>query len=345
MLLTVALSGGAAATEDATGLTPAATSWTSPEQGWVLGFEPCETGSCTALLRTDDGGVSWERRTAPSLPEPAPGEWARVLFSDDNEGIATSAGELFATHDGARSWEPMTLAGAPAGATIIDIVADTRFWHAIVNTQSDAAARTQLYSAPLGQNAWNAVPDVAVAGFGGSGHLAFDGNVTRVALGAVYQANGYWTSADGRTWQARTEPCATDAITHLAAPRPDQVYALCSSSPGTGYMVKDLRTSLLDLPFLATGTAPARGFTTGFGAPSSTVMVVAATGGNMAMLHTSFDAGLTWTQPLTLEGPPMAGLAFQDDQHGVVLHGGPGMSDAAVYRTTDGGRSWQKLLQ
>lgn len=73
-----------------------ATTW------FVLGAtdEVCETSGCTRLSRTTDGGVSF----SPLTP---PGHLAGISFESPTSGLAWSGtGELWATADGGRKWQP-----------------------------------------------------------------------------------------------------------------------------------------------------------------------------------------------------------------------------------------------
>jgi photosystem II stability/assembly factor-like uncharacterized protein len=40
---------------------------------------------------------------------------------------------------------------------------------------------------------------------------------------------------------------------------------------------------------------------------------------------------------------PVQDLAFQDELHGVLVTGYPGLGTSAVYRTEDGGHTWSAL--
>ena len=65
--------------------------------GWAVGHD-------SVILRTRDGGVSWQRvHHAPENERPLLDVW----FKDAERGLATSAyGELLATRDGGDSWQP-----------------------------------------------------------------------------------------------------------------------------------------------------------------------------------------------------------------------------------------------
>ena len=68
--------------------------------GWAVGHD-------AVVLRTRDGGVTWERvHYAPENERPLLDVW----FKDAERGLATSAyGELLATSDGGDSWQPRAI--------------------------------------------------------------------------------------------------------------------------------------------------------------------------------------------------------------------------------------------
>jgi photosystem II stability/assembly factor-like uncharacterized protein len=76
-------------------------------RGWIVGKVSTSAAfSVGVLLRTEDGGRTWERLPQP----PAAG---RILFIDGERGFMAGdpvAEKLYATEDGGRSWRELTLA-------------------------------------------------------------------------------------------------------------------------------------------------------------------------------------------------------------------------------------------
>jgi hypothetical protein len=61
-------------------------------------------------------------------------------------------------------------------------------------------------------------------------------------------------------------------------------------------------------------------------------------------IQLSSDAGLTWESVATIGSPPLAWLSFGDVRHGFgVITRPPDDSPRALFRTSDGGRTWQRL--
>jgi photosystem II stability/assembly factor-like uncharacterized protein len=83
--------------------------------GWVL--QKIKTGSSFSLGRlfaTQDGGITWEERTAPM------GE--RVIFSDEDVGwmVGGPAGnQIYRTEDGGVTWNPQAMPDLPIGHAYI----------------------------------------------------------------------------------------------------------------------------------------------------------------------------------------------------------------------------------
>jgi photosystem II stability/assembly factor-like uncharacterized protein len=325
----------------AAGFVPSSTSWPAAQQGWVLGFTSCSAGTCPSLLRTADGGESWQRRPAPPVTVPATGEQVRVFFANGTDGLVTDGHRLFATHD-AWHWAPVALPGSPATVAVGALAANHRYAYAVLVLGTSDAAQTRLYAAPLSGDDWRAVPGVAVGG-SGDGDVAARGRTGVAALGVPFESSRYWVTTNGRSWRERTAPCSPDAVTRLDDPPTGGVFALCSSDPGFGDQTKELKVARPGAGFASLGEAPRPGITTDFAASPAAALVAASGRGDTTWIHATFDGGRTWVDPLVLPGNPISDLAFSDAQHAVALYGGPQSSDAAVYRSVDAGHTWSRL--
>ena len=98
--------------------------------------------------------------------------------------------------------------------------------------------------------------------------------------------------------------------------------------------------------FTGTSDAPSAGINQGFAAASPVSATVAAVGGGVGFLHSTFDGGRTWTTTeLSERGFGLTDLDFPGDRTGVVVDGQPDASGgSALYRTTDDGRSWRQVV-
>lgn len=320
---------------------PSSASWTSADVGWVLGFNPCDGKLCPTIVRTTDGGETWQRRTAPPIRSLMPGENAHIVFSDQRNGVATSGARIYVTNNGSRSWQRVSI---PAkDPYIASIAANQTGMYAVVS----AADATTLYAARQGSTVWQAIAGLHVGG-GGGWDVAARGVDAAAALGVVFESNRYWTANSDHGFLATTRPCDTYAAVEIAITPTGRAMAACSFEPGHGKMAKELMIGNPDTGFRDAGPAPYDGITTDFAAATTRTAVVAAVGADSsdtehAFLHATFDGGRTWSQPLVRDGLPFSDLAFVDPTHGSVVYGGPRWPDAVVYRTTDGGHTWQPL--
>jgi photosystem II stability/assembly factor-like uncharacterized protein len=325
----------AAAPGSVPGFVPSSTSWTSERNGWVLGFSPCAQEACAALLRTFDGGQTWLPLGSPPVSQTPEHDQVRVRFANNFDGMITDGHQLLATHTAGVTWQRVPL---PENAQIGAIAANDAFMYAIVSSDKE----TRLYSSPLRSTSWAPVPQVELAP-GAAGDVVARGRSAYVAVTAVFQAGGYWSTTDGRNWQAGTPPCDANAVTRFGLARDRTLFALCSHDPGRGFMAKDLYRAEPDGSFTFVSSAPPEGITTGFDAASRDNVAIGAVGAGAAFVHRGSAGGTAWDSPFIGEEQPVFDLAFTDSRHGTMVLGGPGWPDAVVYRTTDAGVTWTPL--
>lgn len=306
------------------------TSWTSKARGWVLGTD----GKDPVLLRTVDGGSSWQRVATPPVKVPSGDARLRVFFANEITGLVTDGSRLFVTRTGGTTWQQVFLV-TPQEPTIGAIAADTQQFLVIVATPGGTA----LYSLPLLRGgALNPVPGVSMRG-AADGDIATLGWRSYVVLSRVHEEVRYWVN--GRLgWQEGKSPCDVDSSTRLSAAQ-DSVFALCSWNPGQGFMFKELFQAPVDGEFSSVGRAPDEGITIDLAAVSSATVVVSAIGIGAGWLHRGEKGA--WSTPFVQEGPPLFDLAFTDEFYGAVVRGGPGWEAAELYRTSDGGVSWTRM--
>ncbi|MEU4246554.1 hypothetical protein AB0F15_04010 [Amycolatopsis sp. NPDC026612] len=330
------------------GFQPASTSWTGPETGYLLGYSPCAKTWCPALLGTTDTGRHWRRLGTPPVPLPdnhnhvaLTAAGGRVLYVSDGVHVRT-------TRDGGATWHPVTLIGAREPYYLAKIAETGGRVFAMLTAYGEGRGSTRLYSATAGSPVLAPVPGFAVTGGLTYGDLAVGGGL-QVALGADYGIEKYWTSRDGVRFSPADPPCPEGEVASLAGVRERQVVALCSSSPGSpqpGSTERQLRHApQLGARFGGDGAAPFTGINQGFDAASPTSATVAAVGGGVGFLHSTADGGRTWTTlALPDRGFALTDLDFPGGGTGVVVDGQPdAYGGSAVYRTTDGGRSWREL--
>lgn len=191
--------------------------------GWAVGHDE-------AIIRTRDGGLSWERtHFEPEAKQPLLDVW----FADAERGLAVGAyGVIYASADGGASWtraafEPAELAAAaPAPGDDAgyedDVDAGIDFHlNAIVPAPGGrlylAAEAGRLYRSDDGGASWFELPSPYDGSF--YGLLPLDGEAL-LAFGL--RGNVFRSGDGGRSW---TEiPTGTVALLHAAArPAPETV--------------------------------------------------------------------------------------------------------------------------
>ena len=162
--------------------------------GWAVGHD-------AVVLRTRDGGVTWERvHYAPENERPLLDVW----FKDAERGLATSAyGELLTTNDGGDSWQAHAIhEGDDFHLNQLASAAD--------GTLYVAAEAGHLYRSDDGGGTWVPLPSPYAGSFFGVLPLA-EGPVLAFGLrGRLYRSPDR-----GRTWEqigTGTEATLTSAL-------------------------------------------------------------------------------------------------------------------------------------
>lgn len=188
--------------------------------GWGLGSATCTTGAsglCTAMVRTTNGGLTWQSMRGPAANVPGVQDCADpcvtgLRFADDQIGYAYGPSAFFMTTDGGASWQR-----EPGGATQLASLDGT-----VLRTGSLTSGSTAQTLSTAANGSTQFTP-VALAG--APGGREFNG-IFRAAnfayLTAIPAAGGLAgellaSTDDGRTWHSRGNPCAGLAQTDLAA--------------------------------------------------------------------------------------------------------------------------------
>jgi photosystem II stability/assembly factor-like uncharacterized protein len=319
----------------------------------------CRDGNQTAhstdlywLARTTNGGRSW------SL-EPERYYILQPLFAGANgwagglEATGSKDGgfaEYYVTHDGGRSWRiaptaapnegdaPVSLVGSEVWATGLTAT-NVAILHAPVTANRLEAAASQ----PIHGN-WTNV-DVTAAGPG-----------TAYVQNADRPRQTFVTHDDGRSWQRIPPPCARVGRGVPIAAHGDTVWATCvPTNPNRGESSDLVRSTDGGRNWQPLGAVPA--------------ITIQAVSARIAWLFTiggqvwrTTDAGRTWHPVWSASSEPSAlrahspsiasgnlgpALIAQSPTSASVLtlvtyrHDGKQLTNLVLYRTTDGGRTWQ----
>ena len=336
---------------------PTSATFIGTDTGWVIGQAGtpgrCPTAYCTSVARTDDAGKTWSGGPAP-LAGPADGAAgvSQIRFLNGAEGWAFGP-ELFATHDGGRTWTRLGTTGLRV--TEVETVGDRAFGLFASCTGSGAAFAAQcvsytLYSSPAGADDWTPVgasTSGLKAGTAGAASLVLTG--TRGYLLAP-DSMLYAGPVDGSApWQQVTQiPCPvgppladgqpTGAL--LAAQNAANLVLACASSgaPGPGQAKSIFTSADGGISWQNADPGPAVGVATSVAASPAGAYLLATGRG----IDVRPAGSATW-QPAALDGrEPKGGFSFvgmTTDEQGIAL---PANSAAGtIWFTYDGGLSWR----
>lgn len=328
---------------------PAATSWVSPDQGWVLGYVPCDAGRCAEVLHTRNSGSSWAALRAPGLHpselgnstqlQAVQGRWVTTLVASNTEETVIST-------NGGESWRAVDVPADKVG----DLAATTEGVYLTAHTTEGEQVVSTLWRTPSTWSAWEPVEGVTAEEPGQLGSLMSDIAVdpwgARLIGTSSFNAPTHaWSAPDGDALAEIDPPCGDLATQYFGLANDDHQYALCSQNPGRGAMDKELQLSTDGITFAPVGTLPPRsGITSDFAVASEDTVAIGATGGDAGIVYMTFDGGQTWETTLfEPDRGPVWDLEFQDQDHGVLVTGYPTLGTSAVYLTSDGGHSWEAL--
>jgi hypothetical protein len=315
-------------------------------QAYVLGDAPCAHAPCTSLVRTLDGGRSWQGVPAPRatlLSETAAGDRTptttvrEVRFATGQDGYAFGGG-LWTTHDGARTWRRVTGVGV-----VLDLATDRHTVYAVTATCSAGSWSChdlRLLSSPISADAFGPVSiRVPAADHGAAGTVSTAGGTT------VAQLNGAtYVRAGSGAWIHTTEPCQSlpDRVEPAASGR--TLTAFCAEgAAGSTFLSVQQSTDL------GRHWTPVRGqpvqlanegrSSTSTTAASTRLLAVAWAnplyGGGLSI---SPDGGRTWTHaPLPKTG---AGWRYVGARSATALVALPDPPAAVLWTSNAAERTW-----
>ena len=332
---------------------PTSVTFIGQNTGWVIGQAGtpghCATQYCTSMARTGDAGKTWAGSPAP-VTGPADGATgvSQVRFLDRFDGWAYGP-QLFATHDGGRTWSQVVTNGLRV--TDLETVGDRAFalFAACTGTGAAFAAGCTsytLYSSPASSDDWTPVGSATSGLTGSAASLVLTG--TR---GYLLAPDGmlYSGPVDGSApWpQVKAIPCPvgtplangqpTGAL--LAAASAGNLVLVCASSsvPGAQQAKHVFTSADGGLAWQNAVAAPDLGLATSVAATPGGTIVLATTRGIDVQ-----PAGSTAWQAATLNGPAPAGgfgyAGMTTDAQGVALPADP--AAGTVWFTFDSGKTW-----
>jgi photosystem II stability/assembly factor-like uncharacterized protein len=310
---------------------------------WVLGTVRHEGRLRFSILRTTDGGRSFETIGAPQLP--TEGTVPTLRFADRRDGFAFVlgfGGTFFATHDGGTTWQKLRL-----GTVLAFETARGNVYVVTARCSRPACSRYRLERSPAWSNAWRPqalpfTPDGSIVDLAAHGsHVWLLGTPRR---NPQAQRAELVRSTDGaRTFVKGHGPCYPGLGGDLEPSSTSVVWAVCPTGMLAGaWRSIDGGTTFVNLktpPLVNSATlAPA----------SANTAVLARNGARTRLLRTT-DGGRTW-QPVQMPPPPAYTLwvGFTDAEVGAAIvetayQGAAKPQRQELWRTTDGGAHWHSV--
>jgi len=332
---------------------PTSVTFIGTQTGWVIGQAGtpghCATQYCTSVARTDDAGKTWSGVPAP-VTGPADGATgvSQIRFLNGENGWAFGP-QLFATHDGGRTWSQVVTNGLRV--TDLETAGDRAFALFASCTGTGAAFAAQctsytLYSSPAAADDWTPVGPSTSGLAGGAASLVLTGTrgyllaSDRMIYSGPVNGSGPWSPVKAIPCPVGT-PLADGQPTGAllaAANAANLVLACPSSSAPRTQQAKHIFTSADGgIVWQKAAAAPTLGLA---------ISVAATPGGTYALAtNQGIDlqpAGSAAWQAATLAGTPPAGgfgyVGMTTDAQGVALPANP--AAGTVWFTFDGGMTW-----
>lgn len=308
------------------------------------------------IVRTADGGASWQRVSPASMASnpSAPG----AFFLDAEHAWALQPdpadfyrGTLYRSADAGNAWEPIDV---PFGGGSLVFQDEMQGWMLAARGAAMSSSETDLYRTADGGATWQLVYDMDPTQPQDESDLPFSGSKNGLAFlneqagwvaGSVPQPGFIWlykTGDGGQTWQLQDLPFPNgieDAQTNAFAPRffNEQSGLLTVQFFGDMIYTVIYRTEDGGESWTAGTPAPLAGEV-----DLISLQDVVIWNGGPSLLW-SHDAGQTWEErPTNLDlTPVLANFDFATPATGWALTG-DAEGNHALYKTTDGGATWMQ---
>lgn len=341
-------------------------SWVSATNGWALTAQPCNTGLCSRLAHTTDGGAHWE-----ALPNP-PGYIqggnqdftkvtcvSHVRFANAEVGYLFGPGLLMTT-DGGQSWHTQQ---GPLIETLK--IANAKVYRVSYNHLGcPGPCQPILQETALGSTTWKTlISQLSYPARSDSAQIVSSGSTMLIAMygssaGPVSaQASVYRSTDSGASWQKISDPCSgqgpggssqEEDLTYLASSPGGFFAGLCGPHAASATFVVS-STNGGQSWHVAGAALPKEQDLTLLAVASPSVFAVSTvtTGGSgpiITQLLVSTDGGGHWTtaardrQQLTQMTMP-AWLGFETSTVGRWISG-----PHSIWSTNDAGSHWSQSV-
>jgi hypothetical protein len=330
---------------------------------YVEGTTACKHATCQKLLRTTDNGESFAVVTTPpttTLKVTPYSSWDQIVFANRNDGFAlavksNSKGEgtgsvLYATHNGAQTWQMMR---EPVGDFLSSIVATSNTLYGVTTHCSkqpdgnEGCLDYRLVHSSFSTKHWTstAIPNGRSYPWGFLGNVAAYGPMVWMTEGAKWSllvsSSDHGTAFSTQTpkWPALASVAGCD----LTAFSTTTLWASCPTGMQVSFAFSDdggVRwTAVPALGFFGTGG--------GFFDPVSTNVAYLDYGGPRPLYRVT-DSGHHLTKVGTLKcstiNSSVNAMAFTSERDGLAICLPQDVwASARLEGTTDGGATWSPI--
>lgn len=310
-----------------------------------------------AILRTDDGGLTWYDLSMPEVTDLGYGTGfsvldeniAWVLVADSQEPVHT--GTLYRTQDGGLNWEAIPV---PFDSGKLDFVDALQGWMMLNLGAGAGSMGVSIFRTEDGGLTWSEVytndPNQPEAGdslpLGGlkNNLIAKDGQTAWVA-GVIYAPETIYlfkSTDGGQTWATQTLPAAPSTQNTESNTKGPILLTASDAILPVQFMGETMRTGF----YISHNGGQSWDFNTMMPGLGVTDFVSPADGFYWSgeQFFVTVDGGASWTatNPNIDFGDTLFLMDFVDPQHGwVVTYTGD--NQRILYATDDGGVTWRQL--
>ena len=309
-----------------------------PTTGWAVAV----VGQRVEILRTESGGRFWTNVSPAGMPAPPDittgdsfdlvSRGGTVWFAAERAAGGTAQTVVYRTSDNGKHWRAAVVHWAGGGQIVLDFASPQRGWMLLLGEAGMGQMQKALYRTTdagaswtrLWTNTYGPVPGALPMTGYPSGMAFADGRHGWVAgyAGLVTDCSPYlYASSDaGRDWQA--VPLALPPGFVARTQNAPNGYCASGWAPTFSSFAGVQGTLVLDLWRLQNNQV---------GSPTQ------------ALAYRTDDGGRTWSYGGLLQFPGTVVPFFADPAHGWILGLSTAGRPATLYRTANGGRSWQSL--
>jgi photosystem II stability/assembly factor-like uncharacterized protein len=313
---------------------------------WLLGTYPCATGTCSAMMRSTDGGNTFVRVSYPSTSPPFEATGQSFWFGNAEDGYlyvsSSSTHGLYWTRNGGKSWRNIQPGGsrawrdAPVSGPLASpiVTTDGRAYVLVLEgCSTDSCKSVVLASSPVTSDTWTTKPVPVNEATSSAGLAAFGSKVWLiVTLDGGSPAHVLVSENDGQSFSTLPSKGMLGLCSAIAT-SPTTLWGFCITG-NAGYAVRSTYGGRI-FKYLPGTTSP----------NASNILPVSDDevifqDETSTHLRLTRDGGASFSSVLSNVYGGCA-VAFASKTTWLVL--GLFGQNHPMWRTTNGGRTWQPV--